>query len=497
MTILDGVVGATEDKDLMDIWKPIRALESAMKELRGRLVEHWTARRTQVEVLDGTVKDIRQRIDGVTSETGRQLQKLRQKTDLYVLVALILTVVLLVAISLLVALRITRPVVRMTRAIEDMADGDFRVKIDVGSRDEIGLMARSLGRMAAAQQGKTELAQAIADGDLTRNVTLASERDELGHALKEMNARLSLVLSQAHEVVNQVADAATQMADSSQSLSMGATQQASSLEEMTSAMTQIGSQTKANADNAVSADQVAQEARRMAESGNTRMRQAIAAMGEIETSSKEIARIIKAIDDIAFQTNLLALNAAVEAARAGKHGKGFAVVAQEVRNLAGRSAKAAQETSELIEGSVNKVENGTTLVNQTATALADIKASVEKVTGLITGIAAASREQAGGIAEVNEGLQQVGKVTQLTTANAEETAAATDDLSHQANRLREVLSRFRLNVNHGRPASREAAAALPETTADRNPVEPADGGAGTKARPNDIIKLDDEEFGRF
>ncbi|MBU2550611.1 MAG: HAMP domain-containing protein [Proteobacteria bacterium] len=354
----------------------------------------------------------------------------------------------IILVALLMTRAITRPVGRAVKLANAIKEGDLSHRLNMESRDEIGLMAQALDNMADGLDDKARLAEQIASGDLTAEVVLASDKDVLGQALQTMVGSLNQVLGEVNTAAMQVAAGTGEVSDASQSLSQGATEQAASLEEISSSVTELASQTKANAENAHQASQLAAGAREQAERGNNQMQEMIASMQEINVSSREIAKIIKAIDDIAFQTNLLALNAAVEAARAGKHGKGFAVVAQEVRNLASRSAKAAQETSALIEGAVKSVESGMEIVNRTASALGEIVDGATKVADLVGEIAAASNEQAEGISQINQGLSQVDQVTQQNTASAEETASASEELSGQALQLRELVSRFTLNVEH-------------------------------------------------
>ncbi|MBF0528920.1 MAG: cache domain-containing protein, partial [Deltaproteobacteria bacterium] len=433
------------------------------------------------------------------------------KQEIYLIIGCTLALVILITI---IAIPLTRTITKPLRLGVEFAAavqaGDLSGRLRMASGDEIGALANAMDNMADSLDAKAKLAGAIADGDLTREVHLASNKDVLGQALEKMVFSLNDALGQANEAVDQAVSGSTQVSDASQSLSQGASEQAAALEQITSSLTEIASQTKSNAENASQANQIALSAKQAAEGGNSQMAEMNAAMKAINDSSKEIAKIIKAIDGIAFQTNLLALNAAVEAARAGKHGKGFAVVAQEVRNLAGRSAKAAQETAELIETSVSKVEHGADILSKTADSLVNIVTEATKVADLVGEISAASNEQAQGLAQINQGLSQIEQVTNRNTANAEQTASAAEELSGQAMRLREIFSQFKLKTqasststasrgsrHTGQPKQLVATSRpLPERDGHSDKPQPLRKGKQI-AGPEEIISLDDKDFGKF
>ena len=344
---------------------------------------------------------------------------------------------------------------------------------------------------------KEAIAHRIADGDLTVDVPIASDKDILSIAMKKMSDNLREIIGQVKTGGKEIAAGAAQVSDASQTLSQGATEQASSLEQINSSMVEISAQTKTNAENASQADSLSNEAKEAAAHGNVQMAEMIEAMDEINDAARNISKIIKVIDEIAFQTNLLALNAAVEAARAGKHGKGFAVVAEEVRNLAARSAEAARETTELIEGSVGKSHAGSEIANRTAEVLSEIVSSVSKVSDLVEEIAASSNEQALGIAQVNQGLNQVDNVTQRNTANAEESAAASEELSGQAYGLQGLLESFTLpeEKNDSRQVNMQQTYAAEKFDNQNAAVKEQD--MLPHMSPDEAINLDDREFGKF
>lgn len=264
--------------------------------------------------------------------------------------------------------------------------------------------------------------------------------------INEANRSMNSVLLKSSGAVEQVAGSVTQFRASSQELASSAEELSSAVEEVSSSLAETDSQVQSNSENANIANQLVSETAASANISQEKMQSMTEAMSMIEESSDDISKIIKVIDDIAFQTNLLALNAAVEAARAGQHGKGFAVVAQEVRNLAGRSAKAAKETADLIEGSRKRVKDGVSITDETREVLGDIVNKVLKVKDLVAEINAASEEQTRGISQINKAMSQISTSAESSSQQSMELASASDELTSLSEQLQEELGRFKLKA---------------------------------------------------
>ncbi len=350
------------------------------------------------------------------------------------------------------------------------------------------------------------LAERIAQGNLDNRIEISSQ-DEFGRllrALQGMNDELARLMNAVRTNVDAMNTSAGEISLGNSDLSQRTQEQASALEETASSMEEMTSTVKQNADNARQANQLAGNARTIAESGVERISQTVDAMEAIRDSSKHIADIIGVINEIAFQTNLLALNAAVEAARAGEQGRGFAVVATEVRSLAQRSAQAAKEIKELIADSGSKVKAGVKLVTLSGQTLDDIMQAVKKVSDIIAEIAAASQEQSAGIGQVNKAITQMDDMTQQNAALVEQTAAASKALEEQSHSLVELVARFKLAAGGvsagiaGVSAARPIAKAVSRKTAAiaEAPKTPPDGAKTPKPR---LAKTgtDGNEWGEF
>ena len=366
----------------------------------------------------------------------------------------------------------------------------------IARQDEIGDLARGVDALTKAQLTEAEAVEAMASGNWDISLPERSDQDVIFKAINQMIESVNIALNQVQTSSNQVQSGSDQVSESAQALSQGVTESAASIEEISASLSEMSSQTELNADNATQVNTLSSEAKQASEKGKTCMEQMVTAMGEISAAGQSINKIIKVIDEIAFQTNLLALNAAVEAARAGQHGKGFAVVAEEVRNLAARSAKAASETAELIEGSVHKTNNGSQIANQTAESLELIFSGISKVSDLAEEIAASSNEQALGIRQISAGLGQIDQAIQQNTATAEESAAASEELSGQAAELLNMLKRFKLK---GQSLQQQQISYQPSTA----PASPASAAPATNnwddmtAGTRQTIALNDDEFGKY
>ena len=451
---------------ILDMYQSLDEIEAAGKEINrlvagGKIeeaknsadIDFRTAMKSGIETSQEIVDFALDKALEFNEDAGIALEN----ATVMLIVLLVVMVVLCMGVTTVLSRAVSRPISQLTDAAKKLAAGALNIEIDYYSKDEVGTLAEMFremsGSMKAVIKDIGQQLGAMSNGDFTvaPRAEYTGDYVSIKNALINIRESLSNTLNEINLSADQVFSGSAQVSDSAQTFSEGAADQAGSIEELAAAINEISFQVQETAANMEAARRLTAKAGEQVAVSNRQMEEMLLAMGEIGAKTEQIRAINNTIEEIAFQTNILALNAAVEAAHAGESGKGFAVVAGEVRRLAGKSTDAAKRTSDLIDGTVQAVEKGRKIANITAESLHNVVESTNEVLNTVDKIDEAAQHQAGSIVQVTQEIDQISYVVQNNSATSEESAAASEELSGQAQMLKELVGRFKIdgseNVN--------------------------------------------------
>ena len=451
---------------ILDMYQSLDEIEAAGKEINrlvagGKIeeaknsadIDFRTAMKSGIETSQEIVDFALDKALEFNEDAGIALEN----ATVMLIVLLVVMVVLCMGVTTVLSRAVSRPISQLTDAAKKLAAGALNIEIDYYSKDEVGTLAEMFremsGSMKAVIKDIGQQLGAMSNGDFTvaPRAEYTGDYVSIKNALINIRESLSNTLNEINLSADQVFSGSAQVSDSAQTFSEGAADQAGSIDELAAAINEISYQVRETAANMEAARRLTAKAGEQVAVSNRQMEEMLLAMGEIGAKTDQIRAINNTIEEIAFQTNILALNAAVEAAHAGESGKGFAVVAGEVRRLAGKSTDAAKRTSDLIDGTVQAVEKGRKIANITAESLHNVVESTNEVLNTVDKIDEAAQHQAGSIVQVTQEIDQISYVVQNNSATSEESAAASEELSGQAQMLKELVGRFKIdgseNVN--------------------------------------------------
>ncbi|MDR1692038.1 MAG: methyl-accepting chemotaxis protein [Oscillospiraceae bacterium] len=464
-----GEAGRMTDKELLRLLSVIDEPHRLIHEEAKKVKDYIAAGQTEeakrflngnilpaAQAVIGALTEMEARYSVLTAEKNAEADRLESRTTVTNLLLVLLGAAVGILFAVLISGMVDKPLALLTAFMRRAGTTgnltprpeDLRLLAKFSNRkDELGQTIAATDAFLRRVIEVSAKLEAVAGGDLTAELAPLGEQDALGVSLQTMTENLNEMFRNIQTSSSQVSVGASQVADGAQALAQGASQQAATIEELSGSISEIAERTQVNADMAGQAAKLAETIKQGAEKGSLHMDEMMDAVKAIHEASQAIGKVIKAIDGIAFQTNILALNASVEAARAGEHGKGFAVVAGEVRSLAVKSANAAKETEALIANSIEKAELGVRIAGNTSESLTEIVLGVNESSRLVADIARQSEAQSAGISQINEHIDQVAQVVQQNSATAEQSAAASQEMSGQSEMLRDLISRFKVKRN--------------------------------------------------